>query len=176
MERLIKYIEKLENESFVGWSDEAIKGYKTACISIKYKARESMADGGYIKPEEVLPDNTQTDNLKEERLSSTDKINKIFTRGISVYGEFNASYVFQNNDEVKKWIDIELPKLQQQHGLLSLFYRDLDGLKIGDHCHVFGEGEEVFVILSLCEYSPNRYGFGLNSGVFEEVYKCYKVK
>lgn len=35
MEMLTKYIEKLEERSFDGWTEEEIKGYKTACTSIK---------------------------------------------------------------------------------------------------------------------------------------------
>lgn len=101
--------------------------------------------------------------------------NKVFTKGISVNGSLISSFVFQNNDEVKSWLQNELPKLQHQYGLLSVFSRELDGLKIGDQCHVFGEGDEVFTILGLRKYSPYRYGFNLDSGLSEEVYKCYKL-
>lgn len=38
MEKIKDYIEKLENQSFEGWTEEAIRGYKTACISIKEQA------------------------------------------------------------------------------------------------------------------------------------------
>jgi hypothetical protein len=31
----IQFINKLENESFDGWSEEAISGYLTACVTIK---------------------------------------------------------------------------------------------------------------------------------------------
>jgi hypothetical protein len=37
MDKLIDYIDKLKNESFEGWSEDAIKGYLTACESIKSK-------------------------------------------------------------------------------------------------------------------------------------------
>jgi len=33
----VQFINKLENESFNGWSEEAISGYLTACITIKQK-------------------------------------------------------------------------------------------------------------------------------------------
>lgn len=35
MEQITSYIEKLENQSFEGWTEEEIRGYKTACTSIK---------------------------------------------------------------------------------------------------------------------------------------------
>lgn len=37
---LIKYIESLESDSFVGWTADEVKGYLTACKSIKEKAKE----------------------------------------------------------------------------------------------------------------------------------------
>lgn len=39
MNKLIEYITKLENDSFKGWSRDAISGYETACFSIKEKAK-----------------------------------------------------------------------------------------------------------------------------------------
>lgn len=40
MEKLIEYIELIEEESFIGWSEDEIKGYLTASYSIKEKAKE----------------------------------------------------------------------------------------------------------------------------------------
>jgi len=37
IQQYIQFIELLENQSFEGWSEEEIKGYKTACITIKEK-------------------------------------------------------------------------------------------------------------------------------------------
>jgi hypothetical protein len=39
MKKLIDYIEKLEGESFEGWTAEQKQGYLTACISIKEKVK-----------------------------------------------------------------------------------------------------------------------------------------
>ena len=40
MEELIKYIELLEGEPFVGWTKKEKKAYLTACKSIKVKAEK----------------------------------------------------------------------------------------------------------------------------------------
>ena len=37
--KILQYIHQLESTSFDGWSKDAIAGYKTACISIKYKVQ-----------------------------------------------------------------------------------------------------------------------------------------
>jgi len=39
MQELIEYMNKLESESFEGWSEEAKRGYLTAIISIREKAK-----------------------------------------------------------------------------------------------------------------------------------------
>lgn len=38
----IKFINKLEDESFDGWSEEAISGYLTACMTIKQKYIDTL--------------------------------------------------------------------------------------------------------------------------------------
>ncbi len=35
-----RYIDELKIESFEGWTEEAVKGYLTACESIKQKVKE----------------------------------------------------------------------------------------------------------------------------------------
>lgn len=42
MEEVLKYIYLLESESFVGWTQEEINGYLTACGSIKKKIEEIL--------------------------------------------------------------------------------------------------------------------------------------
>lgn len=44
MKEIIDYIEKLETDSFEGWSEDAKRGYLTACSSIKESARTLWAD------------------------------------------------------------------------------------------------------------------------------------
>jgi len=41
MEKIIKYIEEIENGSFVGWSEDAENGFITACVSIKEKIHKT---------------------------------------------------------------------------------------------------------------------------------------
>jgi hypothetical protein len=55
-DELQKYIDKLKSESFDGWTEDEIKGYLTACESIKMKIeniRNSDKD-------------EQPDNIKKE--------------------------------------------------------------------------------------------------------------
>jgi hypothetical protein len=88
-------------------------------------------------------------------------------------GNFQSNFVFTDEDEMKKWIDTELPILEEKYGKLEYRTKDLPGFKIGDSCMVWGEGHEVFKILNLIKYSSNRYGFLLDSGWTEEVAKCH---
>ena len=39
LEDVERYIDKLESESFEGWTEDAIKGYLTACESIKQNVK-----------------------------------------------------------------------------------------------------------------------------------------
>lgn len=96
-----------------------------------------------------------------------------FTKGLSVHGNLLSSFVFDNEDSRAEWIINELPKLEKEHGALKLYRFDLPGLEVGDKCHVSGEGDDVFIIEELICYSPDRYGFVLDSGYSEEVAKCY---
>lgn len=101
---------------------------------------------------------------------------KIFTKAIKVNGDLISTFVFENAADVKKWRDTILPRLELQHGSLAYSIRELDSLKIGDTCCVMGEGTETFKIIQQIQYSPNRYGFVLDSGWSEEVNKCYKPR
>jgi hypothetical protein len=49
----------------------------------------------------------------------------------------------------------------------------LPGLKVGDICHVNGEGLDKFAIKGMVLFSSDRYGFLLDSGCLEEVAKCF---
>lgn len=98
---------------------------------------------------------------------------KVFTVGIAVRGEFNCSYVFESKEQADSWLNSDFPALSQEYGALEYNLVDLPGLKIGDRCNVYGEGPEDFEILDLKKYSPHRYGFLLDSGWYEEVFKCH---
>lgn len=58
MEELIDFIEKLEGESFGGWSEKEKNAYLTACTSIKVKAK-MLLEGEYEELEGtiILPEN-----------------------------------------------------------------------------------------------------------------------
>jgi len=96
-----------------------------------------------------------------------------FTHRITVTGALQSSFVFQNEQEVTSWINNEYPKLESVYGKLELYISKLDGLQIGDTCHVTGEGDQVFTIVGIRQYSPHSWGFVLDSGWCEEASKCY---
>lgn len=100
-------------------------------------------------------------------------MNKIFTIGISVSGGLQSSYVFESEENAQEWLGSEFVKLKQEYSDLRYFVCTLPGLQIGDRCNVYGDGGSVYVIEGLKEYSSNRYGFILDSGFCEEVYKCH---
>ena len=101
---------------------------------------------------------------------------KTFKKCVHVSGGLCSSFVFEGSKEKDVWLASELPKLEEKYGVLVVSTSDLPGLKVGDKCRVFGEGEEVFVIEGLRQYSENRFGFMLDSGWNEEVAKCYEAK
>ncbi len=101
---------------------------------------------------------------------------KKFTIKVTTSGNLISSYVFQNEKSFQKWKEKTFPKLEQKYGKLMLIVCELPGLVVGDHCHVIGEGSDIFKIIKLFRYSPNRYGFALDSGWNEEVAKCYAVE
>ncbi len=96
-----------------------------------------------------------------------------FTRCVSVTGQYNASFVFEGDEQVTAWLRDELPSLEHKYGSLYHSTSELPGLQPGDTCFVYGEGSDTFVITKLIQHSPHRFGFVLDSGCSEEVAKCY---
>lgn len=100
----------------------------------------------------------------------------VFHKAISVAGGYNTTFVFQNAEEIEKFKATTLEQLQAKYGELAVGKpRKLDGLKVGDKCHVAGEGQDVFTITGVCFWEDYRWGFTLDSGFCESVYKCRKV-
>jgi len=100
----------------------------------------------------------------------------MFIKRVRVSGKFNSNFVFKSETELNDWLDKDLKELQKEYSELNVQITDLDGLNIGDECHVIGDGDEVYRIIGIKNYSPNRFGFILNSGWAEEVAKCYKTR
>jgi len=99
----------------------------------------------------------------------------IFKHVIHVSGNFISSYVFTDRESMENWVINDQPLLIKKYGPLKYTFACLPGLQIGDLCHVRGDGDEVYRIVSLVNFSPNRYGFVLDSGCCEEVQKCYRI-
>lgn len=108
-------------------------------------------------------------------------MDNVYKYGASTSGELMSSFSFTTKQELDRWIAEDFEELKKKYpsilppGLeFSTFV--LDGLKIGDSCHVWGDGDEVYKIVGIKMYSKDRPGFILDSGFCEEVVKCYKVK
>ena len=99
----------------------------------------------------------------------------IFTKAIFVRGDLHSSYCFETEQDRNRWIKEDLPELEKKYGKLEMHQYDLDGLKVGEKCYVRGDGDEVFEIIELLNYSKDRYGFGLDAGWSEEVVKCSRI-
>jgi hypothetical protein len=98
----------------------------------------------------------------------------IFRVGVTVSGKLCSSFVFASQRSYLKWVIGPFRKLQKEYGDLNKSEYPLPGLRIGDKCRVHGEGPDIFTIEGIVKYnSPNRYGFLLDSGVVEDVHKCY---
>ena len=100
-------------------------------------------------------------------------MNYNFTVGIRVWGGLGSSYVFESRESADTWLKTEFVQLKQEYSDLQYSVCDLPGLKIGDRCNVYGDGNEVYEIIGIKRYSPNRWGFELDNGFSEEVYKCH---
>lgn len=101
---------------------------------------------------------------------------KIYRVGIQVGGNFCSSYAFEDEDAADQWIENTLPKLIQEHGIVVIKARlPLEGLQVGDFCHVLGQGTEIFQIVKSVEFGPDRPGFILDGGWSEEVINCSRV-
>jgi hypothetical protein len=101
---------------------------------------------------------------------------KVFTKRVTVSGSFNSHFVFETADDVRQWLATDFIELNETYDDLTFKVTDLDGLKIGDKCHVIGDGNEEYTIIGIQKYSLNRYAFLLDSGFMEEVAKCYSVE
>lgn len=101
-------------------------------------------------------------------------MNKVFTLCITVSGSYWGSFVFEDNEEQSKWMLEELPKLRKKYnGDIKLRRSYLPGLKVGDKCNVWGEGDQVFTIRNVVKINDYRYSFLLDSGCTEEVARCH---
>lgn len=100
---------------------------------------------------------------------------KIFTIHIRAIGEYNCSWVFENQEEVNQWEKEIKPEVLKQYPNTDFSEDILPGFKIGDTCCVNGEGNDTFNIVGIKQYSAFRYGFALDVGWVEEVAKCHPV-
>ena len=98
----------------------------------------------------------------------------VFTRCARTRGRLLSSFVFESDEALERWKREELPALCQEFGPLELLVDELPGLKLGESCFVYGEGDKRFVIEELVQWQPHRWGFVLDAGWVEEVAKCYE--
>lgn len=104
------------------------------------------------------------------------KRNPVYNINIKVFGQFTCNYAFEHRDDLLNWLSIDYRKLRKSFKDLKYSSEILDGLQVGEKCHVHGDGDEEYTIISTFLYEPNRPGFVLSNGCSEEVGKCYRVK
>lgn len=104
------------------------------------------------------------------------KMENVYKYGASTGGGYQCSFAFTSKEELYRWIAEDFEELKKKHSNLTFSTFKLDGLNIGDSCHVRGDADEVYKIVGIKMYSKDRPGFILDSGFCEEVVKCYKVK
>lgn len=101
---------------------------------------------------------------------------KTFTKHVRVKGKLHSSFVFQDQAELDAWLITGYVVLCTKYGKLDYTTEDIHPLKIGDKCHVWGDGDAVYTIKELCNWYPHNYGFVLSHGWNESVSKCYPVE
>ncbi len=87
----------------------------------------------------------------------------------------DVSYSFHSLDDVDNWLETEFVQLKKKYNNLVYNIFDLPGLKIGQKCHVNGDGPAVYKIIDVDESMKNRPLFILDDGFMEEVQNCYAV-
>lgn len=103
---------------------------------------------------------------------------KVFRFHVRTSGSLQASFVFETAEETDEWIASEFQSLRNKYGdQLKYEVKTLDGLKVGDECHVIGDGDEDYVIEAVIMWSRANYGFVLGPhGFIEHVSKCYAIE
>lgn len=100
----------------------------------------------------------------------------VFTTAVRVTGQLSSWYEFTSPEAAAAWIEGDTyASIRQNYSLIQHEIHALDHLRIGDSCTVVGEGAEQFTIVGIRRYEADRYGFMLNKGTIEEVYKCKRI-
>ena len=86
-----------------------------------------------------------------------------------------SSYAFHSMNEVETWLETEFVQLKKKYNKIVYNIFDLPGLKIGQKCHINGDGPAVYKIIDVDESMKNRPLFRLDDGFMEEVQNCYAV-
>lgn len=101
--------------------------------------------------------------------------NLSLTIGLKVNSSsFEKNLAFQNEAELDKWLNNELKVLMKSSTNIQLTLMALDGLKVGDSCHVNGEGLDLFEIKDIIQYDNGLYTFVMLTGERESVLSCFK--
>ena len=90
-----------------------------------------------------------------------------------VSGSYDCTFYFKQQKDLANWLKADFLKLQEKYGELKVSQERLSGLKVGDTCHVYGDGNNEYKIVGFEKWAPNYYGFVLDSGFIESVHKCY---
>lgn len=94
----------------------------------------------------------------------------VFNFAVTVRSSKNASFVFENDKQLKAWIN----KFKEKNKGKSLFIKKLDSLAVGDECYVGGEGENLVKIIEIEKESDFNYFAKLNNGKKANLVNCFK--
>lgn len=100
----------------------------------------------------------------------------VFKYALRTCGAFNSDYVFETKEQREDFLHNEFCRIQQKYPGTKLHgVEELPGFQLGDKCHVWGEGMDVFTIVGVKKYEEHRYGYELKEGWIEGVHKCYAL-
>ena len=98
----------------------------------------------------------------------------IFKFAIHTSGSLHASYVFENEEQIREFKEVYVKFVELVYGPITLREESLPGLEIGDTCLCVGEGDDELVIQDIHQDSTWQWSFGLSHGCWENVAKCWK--
>ena len=110
---------------------------------------------------------------KKSKVSKQQEQSKNFRITVKVAGSYSARFEFQDEGEVLEWLQDDFQSLKQRYGNLLIRVSGLPSLKIGQTCHVFGEGRDVFKITGISSFFPNSNSFILDGSETESVSNCF---
>lgn len=113
-------------------------------------------------------------NLESKKESLKESGFKSFSHALNIRGEYNTTYEFQSIEDVDNFLKNEYPKYKEKYSNIENSIKEIESFKFNSLCNVNGEGNDVFKIIGIKQYSKYSYGYILNNGFIEPVNKCHR--